>query len=106
MSSQIYKKHNWQRASAELSLTICTARVEGCRAGPRALLLVLRHYMLWMKIILVDFNLAVSTPTAKPPNLIPHQIFRLYGISKAIYINQMKPVDLWSPLMSAQSPDI
>ena len=26
------------------------------------------------------FNLAVSNPTAKPPNLIPRQIFRLYGI--------------------------
>ena len=32
------------------------------------------------KIILADFNLAVSTQTAKPPNLIPHQIFRLYGM--------------------------
>ena len=32
------------------------------------------------EIILADFNLAVSTPTAKPPNLNPHQIFRLYGI--------------------------
>ena len=31
------------------------------------------------EIILVDFNLAVSTQTAKPPNLIPRQIFRLYG---------------------------
>ena len=30
-------------------------------------------------IILTDFNLAVSTPTAKPPNLNPRQIFRLYG---------------------------
>ena len=29
-------------------------------------------------IILADFNLAVSTPTAKPPNLNPRQIFRLY----------------------------
>ena len=32
------------------------------------------------KIILVDFNLAVSTQTAKLPNLIPHQIFRLYSM--------------------------
>ena len=31
------------------------------------------------KIILADFNLAVSTKTAKPPYLIPHQIFWLYG---------------------------
>ena len=31
-------------------------------------------------IILADFNLAVSTPTAKLPNLNPRQIFRLYGI--------------------------
>ena len=33
------------------------------------------------KIILPDFNLAVSTSTAKLPNLILCQIFRLYGIS-------------------------
>ena len=31
------------------------------------------------KIILANFNLAVTTLTAKPPNLIPHQIFQLYG---------------------------
>ena len=36
------------------------------------------------EIILADFNLAVSTLAAKPPNLIPHQIFRLYGISLVI----------------------
>ena len=35
--------------------------------------------VLWAKMILADFNLVVSTQTAKPPNLIPHQIFRLYG---------------------------
>ena len=29
--------------------------------------------------ILADFNLAVVISTAKPPNLILHQIFRLYG---------------------------
>ena len=33
------------------------------------------------KIILADFNLAVSMSTAKLPNLILCQIFRLYGIS-------------------------
>ena len=31
------------------------------------------------KIILADFNLVVSTQTDKPPNLVPHQIFWLYG---------------------------
>ena len=40
MSSQIYMKYNWQCASVELA--ICTARVEGNRAGPRALLHALR----------------------------------------------------------------
>ena len=58
---------------------MCTACIEGRRAGPRALLHALHHYALRVKIILADFNLAVSTPTAKPPNLIPRQIFRLYG---------------------------
>ena len=31
------------------------------------------------KIILANFNLAVSTLTVKPPNLIPRQIFQLLG---------------------------
>ena len=31
-------------------------------------------------IILADFNLAVSTLIAKPPNLNLRQIFRLYGM--------------------------
>ena len=70
MSSHVCKKYNWQRA--------CTACVEGCWAGPRALLHVLYHYVLRAKIMLVDFNLAVSTPSAKLPNLILRQIFRLY----------------------------
>ena len=46
---------------------------------PTALLYALHHYMLQAKIILVDFNLVVSTLTAKLPNLIPRQIFQLYG---------------------------
>ena len=77
MSLQIYKKYNYQRANAELA--ICTARVEWHRVGPRALLHALCHYALWAKIILAEFNLAVSVEIAKPPNLIPRQIFRLYG---------------------------
>ena len=77
MSSQIYKKYNWQRASAKLALF--TACVEGRRVEPSALLHALRHYALRAKIILADFNLAVSTQTAKPPNLIPRQM--LYCIS-------------------------
>ena len=78
VNSQINKKYNWQRASAELA--ICTARVEGHWVEPRVLLHALHHYVLRVKIILVDFNLAVSTHTAKPINLIPHQILRLYSI--------------------------
>ena len=48
-----------------------TASVEGW--GPE--LLHAKHYVLWAKIILADFNLVVSTPTAKLPNLVPCQIF-------------------------------
>ena len=44
------------------------------------------------KIILADFNLLVSTQTAKPPNLIPRQIFQLYGRPKKCYF-----VDCFSP---------
>ena len=68
MNSQIYKKYNWQCASAELA--ICTAHVERRRVEPRVLLHALCHYALQAKIILVDFNLTVSTQTTKPPNLI------------------------------------
>ena len=76
VSSQIYKKYNWQRASVELA--VCITHIEGRQAGLRVLQHALRLYALRTKIILVDFNLAVSAPTAKPPNLIPRQIFRLY----------------------------
>ena len=31
------------------------------------------------KTVLADFNLAVSSPTAKLPHLIPRPIVRLYG---------------------------
>ena len=47
------------------------ARVVGCRVGPRAPLHALNHYALWTKIRLADFNLAVSTLTAKPPIFFP-----------------------------------
>ena len=61
-------------------LAICRAYVEGRRVEPRALLHALRrYYVLRVKIILADFNLAVSTLTAKLPNFIPGQIFRLYS---------------------------
>ena len=50
---------------------------------PRALLHTLHHYKLQVKIILAEFfSLAVSTQTAKLPNLISCQIFRLYGMRK------------------------
>ena len=60
-------------------IAICTAHVEGRQAGPRALLHALHHYSLQAKTILADLNLAVTTPTAKLPNLIPRH-FRLYSI--------------------------
>ena len=77
MSLQIYKKYNWQCVSDELAT--CKACEKGRRAGPIALQHVLRLTRCAAKIILANFNLAVSTPTAKPPNLNPRQIFRLYG---------------------------
>ena len=56
----------------------CTAHVEGARRGQECYCMhyIITHYRR-AKIILVDFNLAVSTPTAKLPNLIPCQIFWL-----------------------------
>ena len=43
---------------------------------------------------LADFNLAVLTHTctAKPPNLIPLQIFRLYGIHKTNTENRVAKI--------------
>ena len=49
------------------------ACVEEHWMGPRLLLHTLRHYTLR------HYTLADSTPTVKLPNLIPRQIFRLYG---------------------------
>ena len=77
MGSQIYN-YNWQRVSDELA--ICKACEKGWRAGPIALQHVLRLTRCEAKIILANFNLAVSTLTAKPPNLNPCQIFRLHGM--------------------------
>ena len=37
-------------------------------------------YKIKMLQKLADFNLAVSTLTAKPPNLISHQIIQLHGM--------------------------
>ena len=82
MSLQIYK-------SAELA--ICTTRVEGRRVGPRVLLHALRHsrhYTLRVKIILVDFNLAVATQTAKfnSPSNFPAIRYSMYkGYSRGFH---------------------
>ena len=53
----------------------------------RVLLHALCHYMLQIKMILEDFNLAVSSPTAKPPNLTSRQIFQLYGMTSKSWIS-------------------
>ena len=71
-----------------------------CWAGPRALLHALHHYALWAKVIL--FNLAVSTPTAKPLNLIPCQIFWLYGslLNSNIHFNDNTVFPFWCTMGS------
>ena len=78
MSLQIYKKYNGQCAGTKPAMS--TAHVEGHQVGPRGPLHAFCHYVLWAKMILVNFNLVVSIPTPKLPNLIPRQIFRLYGM--------------------------
>ena len=72
MILQIYS-YNWQRAGAS-----CIYSSRWHQAGPRVLLHALHLYTL-CENNLVDFNLAVSTLTAEPPNLIPRQIFQLNG---------------------------
>ena len=55
--------------------------------GPRALVpatACITSLCVAYKIIFTGFDLVISTPTAKLPNLIPSQIFRLYGISFSI----------------------
>ena len=48
------------------------------------------------KNIIGRSNLVVSTPTAKPPNLIPRQIFRLYGILIYCAFNFVTPAPQWN----------
>ena len=64
---QSFEFDNWQRAGTRLA--ICTAHAEEHQAGPRALL----HGIMPLRI-------ADSTPAAKLPNLIPCQLFQLYGM--------------------------
>ena len=42
--------------------------------------MVLPYIHACMRKNLVEFNLVIERHTAKPPNLIPRQIFRLYSI--------------------------
>ena len=73
------EKYNGQCAGTKPAIS--TAHVVGHQVGPRVPLHAFCHYVLWAKMILVNFNLAVSIPTPlKLPNLIPRQIFRLYGM--------------------------
>ena len=77
----------------------CTACVEMCQAGPRVLLHASYHYALRAKIIFVDFILVVSTLTAKPPNLIHCQIFRLYSMKNLRIV-------AWQPYKSKAPPAV
>ena len=49
--------------------------------------------MLQAKVTLADFNLAVSTPTAKLPNLILCHIFRLYVIKIIVWVSGAVAID-------------
>ena len=55
-----------------------TAHIEWAWKGTKSATVTSLHVA--GKTILVYFNLAVSALIAKPPILIPCQIFRLYGI--------------------------
>ena len=54
---------------------LCAGALDGAKSATACIM------SLWLayEILLADFNLAVSTPTAKPSNLILRQIFQLYG---------------------------
>ena len=67
----------WRTMKWSCIRATCTAHVEGhqTKTGSRALLHALHHYALWA---CADFNLAVSTPTTKLPNLIFQPLHALY----------------------------
>ena len=48
-----------------------------------------RHMYIFKYEILADFSLVVARQTAKLPNLIPRQIFQLYGMSRGKSITIM-----------------
>ena len=73
MSSQIYKKPNCQLLAPDGSKSATACITSLC----------ITSLCIAYEIVLVDFNMAVSTLTAKLPNLIPRLIFQLYGILRA-----------------------
>ena len=80
VSLQICKKYNWS--------------VERHRVGSRALLQALCHYMLWAKIILVDFDLVVSTHqmfcyTVLPVTTIDASYLTVYFVAKILDTRSM-----------------
>ena len=85
--ADLHKKYNWQCASTELA--ICTARVEAPgMVEPRALLHALCHYALQAKIILADFNLAISTQTS-------YQATKFNSLSNFLAIRYVDWLKIW-----------
>ena len=70
-----YEVSGW-RASSKPSYMY--SHIDGCGQEQYCMHMSLR---IVYKIVLTDFTLVVSTWTAKPPNLISCQIFRLCGTS-------------------------
>ena len=70
MRLQIYKKYNWQHASAKLATVYMYSHIEGCWMGPRPLL----HAII---LAFGGFN-----PKGQTAKLIPRQILRLYSITQ------------------------
>ena len=79
VSSQIYKKYNWQCATVELA-TYMHRSCRGVLGRAKSATACITSLCAVGENKLADFNLAVSTPTTKPPNLIPCQIFSLYSM--------------------------
>ena len=69
--------------------------IEGCQTCYCTHYVIMCH----IQITVADFNLAVSTSTAKPPNLIPCQIFRLYSMyllyTAVVHNNSNKAQSSW-----------
>ena len=87
---------------ASAKLATCTVVCRGFwMVGAKSATTCITSLYITYKIILAYFILAVSTPTAKSPNLILHQIFQLYSNFFPLFLTKYRMLlSLPSPISS------